>query len=408
MKVLVYTAPIKGHLFPVVPIMLELHRRGHEVVVHTAPPQVPLLRELGLKAHEVDPAIEEIEVKDYTGKTPMDSLTLGTQAMVERGRLDGPEMRAAIEREQPDVLVVDCIAWGASAVTEVSGLPWASIQHSPTPFPSPEVPPFGPGLRPMAGRLGRLRNRVLMPLTLGVVERHLVPPLNELRHELGAPPVDGAATLFSQAPLTLYLTSREFDYPRDSWPSSFAFTGPLNWDPPTTPPPWLDELTRPVALVTTSSAFQDDGELVRVTLAGLAAEDLDVVATMPTGVEPQDVPANAHLEEFVPHSLVLPKAAVAITHGGFGATQKALSAGVPVVVVPFGRDQAEVGRRAEWRGLGVMLPRKKLTPQSIRRAVAQARTLAPNAQAFAATMRSEAGAGLAADRLEQLAKGADR
>jgi MGT family glycosyltransferase len=404
MKVLVYTAPIKGHLFPTVPIMLELHRRGHDVVVYTVPSEVPLLRDLGLKAHEVDSAITAIEVKDYTGRSPMDSLTLGTRAMVERGRIDGPELRTAIDQEQPDVVVADVLSWGASAVAETSGLPWAIIQHAPTPLPAPEVPPFGPGLKPMGGRLGRLRNRVLMPFTLGAVERSLVPPLNELRAWFGAEPIDCAADLFSRPPLTLYLTSKDLDYPRADWPDSFAITGPLNWDPPATTPAWIDALSRPVALVTTSSAFQDDGELVRTSLAGLAHEDLDVVATMPAGVEPQDVPANAHLEEFVPHSLLLPKAVVAITHGGFGATQKALSSGVPVVVVPFGRDQAEVARRVEWRGLGVVLRRKKLTSETIREAVTRARGLTPTVREFAERMKSEGGAALAADRLEQLAR----
>ncbi len=63
----------------------------------------------------------------------------------------------------------------------------------------------------------------------------------------------------------------------------------------------------PVALVTTSSEFQDDGVLVRTALAGLADERLAVVATMPSGLEPHDVPENAHLAEFVPHSQLLPK-----------------------------------------------------------------------------------------------------
>lgn len=405
MKILVYTAPVKGHLYPIMPILLELQRRGHELVVHTTASEVPRLRDLGLKAHPVDSAIEAIEVKDYTGKDPLESLTLGVQAMVvERGHLDGSELRTLIEQEHPDLLVVDVLAWGACAIAEVSGLPWAIIQHAPTPLPSPEVPPFGPGLRPMRGWWGRLRNRALMPLTLGVVERGMIPSLNTLRASFGAAPVQGARSLFNLAPLTLYLTSQDFDYPRSDWPDSFVFTGPLNWDPPMAAPAWIDGLTRPVALVTTSSMFQDDGELVRVALAGLASEDLDVVATMPAGVEAQDLPSNARLEEFVPHSFVLPKAVVAITHGGFGVTQKALSSGVPVVVIPFGRDQAEVGRRAEWRGLGVMLPRKRVTPESLREAVARARALTPNVRAFAERMKSEGGAVAAADRLEALAR----
>lgn len=96
------------------------------------------------------------------------------------------------------------------------------------------------------------------------------------------------------------------------------------------------------------------------------------------------------------------KAAVAITHGGMGATQKALSAGVPVVVAPFGRDQAEVGRRAETAGAGIMLTRRRLTPHGVRDAVRRARLLQPAASELASRMNTEGGAPRAVDRLEAL------
>lgn len=50
---------------------------------------------------------------------------------------------------------------------------------------------------------------------------------------------------------------------------------------------------------------------------------------------------------FVPHEAVLERAACVVCHGGMGITQKALAAEVPVVVVPFGRDQVETARRVE-------------------------------------------------------------
>lgn len=140
-------------------------------------------------------------------------------------------------------------------------------------------------------------------------------------------------------------------------------------------------------------------------LAGLAGEDLEVVATMPAGVSTGlDIPPHARVAEFVPHSLVLPKAMVVITHGGMGATQKALAAGVPVVVIPWGRDQVEVGRRAEAAGAGVLLLKRKLSPDNLRDAVRRARELRPAAEALAAKMAVEGGASLAVDRLETLAR----
>ncbi|WP_051485985.1 glycosyltransferase [Nocardioides sp. J54] len=173
------------------------------------------------------------------------------------------------------------------------------------------------------------------------------------------------------------------------------------WDPRAAP---FDVPPGPVALVTTSSEFQDDGVLVRTALHALDGTDLTVLATMPAGASVTDVPRNARVDEFVPHSQVLPHAAVAVTHGGMGATQRALAAGVPVVVVPFGRDQAEVGRRAERAGAGVLLPRRRLTAPRLRAAVRQARTLQPAAQRLARAMAEEAGAAGAADRLEALVR----
>jgi MGT family glycosyltransferase len=402
MKVFVYTAPARGHLFPTMPILLELQRRGHDVVIRTLGADVAALRALGFKAEPVDPAIDALEILDYKEHNPLASLKAGVRNFIDRGEIQVPEVQAAIETEQPDLLIIDVLCWGAAAVAEVSGIPWASIQHSPTPLPDPDVPPFGPGFKPLGGPLGRLRNRALTPLTMGMLERAALPGANALRASVGATPLRSAVDMFTRPPMTLYLTSHALEYPRSHWPDSYVFTGPLSWDPAAEAPEWLDGLSRPVALVTTSSEFQDDGVLVRTTLAGLANEDLDVVATMPAGVEEYDVPANAHLSGFVQHSLVLPKAAVAITHGGFGATQKALAAGVPVVVVPFGRDQAEVGRRVEAAGGGVLLPPKRLTPDRLRTAVHQAIALKPAVVDLARRMAAEGGAAGAVDRLEAL------
>ena len=61
-----------------------------------------------------------------------------------------------------------------------------------------------------------------------------------------------------------------------------------------------------------------------------------------------------------------------VTHGGMGATQKALANGVPVVAVPFGRDQLEVARRVEVAGAGVRLPSRRLSAARLESAVREA------------------------------------
>jgi hypothetical protein len=54
-------------------------------------------------------------------------------------------------------------------------------------------------------------------------------------------------------------------------PATSLLVGPCDWDPPADPPGWLEQLDRPVVLVTTSSEFQDDHRLEvarRVEVAG--------------------------------------------------------------------------------------------------------------------------------------------
>jgi MGT family glycosyltransferase len=177
--------------------------------------------------------------------------------------------------------------------------------------------------------------------------------------------------------------------------------GPCEWDPPAEPPRWLDEITAPIVLVTTSSEFQDDGRLVQAALDALADEAVAVVATVPAGDPGRfAVPANAHVEHFVPHGLVLDRAACAVTHGGMGATQKALARGVPVCAVPFGRDQFEVARRVEIAGAGTRLPAKRLRPDRLRNKIREAMSKVGGARRVAQAFAAAGGATAAARAFE--------
>jgi MGT family glycosyltransferase len=253
--------------------------------------------------------------------------------------------------------------------------------------------------------VGRLRDRALGPLVLRAYERAAVPPLNATRRAAGVRPVADAHEALTVAPLLLYMTAEPFEYPRSDWPASIRMVGPCAWEPPADPPPWLDDVRRPLVLVSTSSEFQDDGRLVRTALEALADEDVEVVATLPSAPPPQRVPDNAHVERFAPHGPILARAACAITHGGAGATQKALAAGVPACVVPFGRDQLEVARRVEVADAGTRLPAGRLSAARLRAAVRVAMTKRAGARRVAEGYRATGGAATAADAFEALAGG---
>jgi MGT family glycosyltransferase len=246
-----------------------------------------------------------------------------------------------------------------------------------------------------------LRDRALRPLVFGTLAKKVLPPLNSVRAAMGLSALADADAMFLRPPLLLYMTAEPFEYPRSDWPDSVVMVGPCAWEPPADPPEWLERIERPIVLVTTSSEFQDDGRLVSVALEALADEPVDVVATLPAG-DPAafKAPPNAHLERFTPHGPVLDRAACAVTHGGMGATQKALARGVPVCAVPFGRDQLEVARRVEVAGAGTRLPAGRLRPARLRGKVREAMALKDGARRVALAFDATGGPGAAADAIE--------
>ncbi|MCC3376301.1 glycosyltransferase [Cohnella sp. REN36] len=400
-RILAYTSPARGHLFPLVPILDELNYRGHTIILRTLASQVDLSRAHGFDAAPIDSRIETMPHDDYKARTARGGLQRSVSMFSARAEYDGSDLQQAIAETSPDAVIVDVNCWGAVTAAEAWGGPWATFCPYPLAVTSRDAPPFGPGLPPARGPLGRIRDRALKPLFVGTFERMLLSPLNEIRKRSGLGPVSSADGLFGRPPLLLYLTAEPFEYPRSDWPPNIAMVGPCAWDPPAEPPAWLTKIERPIVLVTTSSEFQNDGRLIATALDALAKENVHLIATLPS----QDAAsfrssAHASLLPFLPHGLVLDRAVCAITHGGMGATQKALLHGVPVCAVPFGRDQLEVARRVEVAGAGTRLPASRLSPDRLRMKVREAMTCVEGARKVSEGFASAGGPIAAATAVE--------
>ncbi|HZJ53423.1 MAG TPA: nucleotide disphospho-sugar-binding domain-containing protein [Myxococcaceae bacterium] len=401
-SILCYTSPGRGHLFPVMPILLELQRRGHDVVLLTLRDEVARVASAGLRVRPIAAAIEAIPHDDWGSSSPVAALDRAVRVFATRGAHEVDDLGSAIGAERPDLLLVDFNCWGGAAVAERSGLPWGLFLPYFLPWRLPGVPPFGPGLAPRRDLLGRLRDQVTARLLLRVLDRNL-PVLNALRRRVGVPPLLHMDEIGRSAPRILYFTAEPFEYACPTRPKTVVMTGPMLWEPASLVPDWLSQVDQALVLVTCSTEYQADGALVTAALEGLAGEDVFVVATT-AAVDPGTfhVPGNMRVERFVPHAPLLERAVCVVCHGGMGVTQKALAAGVPVCVVPFGRDQFEVARHVEVAGAGASLKAKALTPVRLREAVRVARSRQPGAAQIARAFRAAGGAARGADELERL------
>ena len=402
-RYLVYTTPARGHLYPVIPALEELRRRGHQIAIRTLSAEVSLLQGLGFSAAPVDPSIEQVRFDDFHARTPFGVAQRLMEHIGEQARLSVPDCQGAIEEEQPDAVVVDMRSFGAAFASEASGLPWAYYSVSVPEFPSRDAPPSGPGLAPRHDLVGRLRDRTVSALRTLTVRGKAREYLEPLRAQLDLPPRRGITEYVRAGQVAVFYTAEPFEYPRSDWPSNVRLVGPGIWDPPAEPPEWLGQAEAPIVLVSTSTDFEDNGRLIDTALQALAGEDVVVIATSPL-VDPEtfSVPANARVERFAPHGPILPRATCVVSHGGYGISQKALAAGVPVCVVPFGRDHFETARRVEVCGAGTRLPARRLNPDSLRQAVREAIGKREGARRIAAAFEEAGGAPAAADAYEEL------
>jgi UDP:flavonoid glycosyltransferase YjiC (YdhE family) len=148
--------------------------------------------------------------------------------------------------------------------------------------------------------------------------------------------------------------------------------------------------------------------LARTALQTLAAHPVRVVLTLTAG-HPRDelasIPANARIEPFVPHSAVLTRSGLLVSHAGHGIVAKALYYGVPMVLVPWDRDQPGVAARAAALGVAEVIARHDLT--ELRLAAAIDRVLGnphyqENAARIASGLQAQDAVALARTRIEEL------
>jgi UDP:flavonoid glycosyltransferase YjiC (YdhE family) len=267
-----------------------------------------------------------------------------------------------------DVVVVDCLLAGATEVVLGSGLPTAGLVHSLLSY-------FEGNARGPIGGIVRLRGaRMTAALRRPTLELVTARPEFESFGRRGAP-----------------ANARHVGVVWNGTPVASRFHS-----------------DRPRILVSLSTTVFPGQEHTLQSIID-ALESLPVDATVTTGpsIDPGRLRAPAHIavRSFGDHTELLRDASLLIGHGGHGTTMRALSAGVPVLVLPMHplMDQPAIGRAVERLGVGRMLSRSS-SLTAIRSAVLP--LLEPGlvreaAAALGASIREHDGAARAADLLEE-------
>lgn len=369
-----------GNQTPAIGLASALAGRGHEVTFAGYDDQRERFTALGFAFRTLKHAQQR-----WPATPPQDWMPVLVDAVWAcRPHLcDIPDLLAA---EHYDLLVIDCLMFGALAAAERERVPAAILVHS---APGALVPPGG-GLDHLA--LSRV---------------------NEVRTAVGLAAV--AALQDTWRPFPVVCTSApDLNPPEYPAPAPFTHVGPV-FEPRRGAPwalPWPDRDPRPLALVSFSSgqAWDQTSRITR-TLTALPPDRHRVLVT--TGVADigrVPVPGDAVVVPFVAHADVLPHASVTVTHAGHGTVGASLAHGVPLVALPNpAADQPALAAQIEHLGVGIALDGETATPAQIAAAVDTVLTddaYAANARRLAATIGALPGPSGAAALLERLAASA--
>ncbi|ATQ68937.1 MULTISPECIES: glycosyltransferase [Methylosinus] len=310
-------------------------------------------------------------------------------------------------REEPTDLVIGAdLLFGGMIAAEALGLPLALLSPNVSIVPQPGHPPFGPGFTPATNEAERQRDREAGAMVEQMFDGFL-PQINAARARFGLSPLPRTLDQF-RADRLLLATSGAFDFPVSRLPDHVRYVGPILEQPS-----WVSRSTpvapgdRPLALVSFSTTYQKQEAALEATLDALATLSMRGIVTLGKALAGHEMtaPPNVEIRDGASHDDILPHAACVVTHGGHGTTLRALAAGVPVLVLPMGRDQNDNAARVDYHRLGLRLPPTASAEEIARalRRLVEEPHFVRNAKRFAQTIAAEGGgAERCADEIEGL------
>jgi rhamnosyltransferase subunit B len=347
-----------GDVHPFIGIGRVLRRRGHDVTMITAEPFRATAERAGL--HFIQ-SVSQAQFDEMTRHPDLwhsrKGLTLVLQAVASYVQDSYALIEAAYEPRRT-VLVAHALAFSARVFEEKHGAPAATIHLAPSIFRSTFQPPTNISGVDMSRWPAWLKRVAMWSVDRWLIDPHIAPALNQLRRNVGLPPVSRVFNRWLHSPRRAIGLFPEWFAPiQPDWPSQLRLTGfPLydEADAHTTSAD-LDAFLSagpPPILFTPGSANRAAGQFFSAALA--ASERLGRRALFLTGY-PDQVPSNlgahVHHERYVPFSRVLPRCAAIVHHAGIGTCAQGLAAGIPQLTMPLGFDQPDNTTRL-WR-LGV-------------------------------------------------------
>jgi UDP:flavonoid glycosyltransferase YjiC (YdhE family) len=351
MKALFTLLPATGSLHPLLPLARNLMDSGHQVLFACAPSFRAEVEQHGFESRPAG--------LDFLFSRPDYFQILVAEAAVDVPPLSGYERQAWVtnnlfigaagRRMLPDVVSL-AQAWEADVIvresSEYSGC--VAAEKLGIPHASVAAPADG-------------------ALDLREVTRHA---LDQLRCEAGLGTDPSAEMAYRY--LHLCFTPPAFYGSDARFPATVRFIRHVD-------APWSAasaqlwdkfDRRRTAVMASLGTIFFRTPGLLEAIVAALREEKVNLLVAIGADQDPARLgpqPVNVRIERYLPIPELLPRCELFITHGGFNSVKEALSAGVPMLVIPIASDQHFSADRCEAIGVGRVVRPHERTPEQINR-----------------------------------------
>lgn len=359
LRILLMPVGSAGDVHPLVGVGGELRRRGHQVTVATNEHFQRLIEGVGLEF-----------------------IRLGTreqyQAVIAHADLWSPGLRASrvvfglatrqlreqyeiVARGGWSVVAAGPLALGARIAQDALGVPLATVQLAPSVFLSCQRPPKLPGLF-MPRWCPSALKRAIYRLADAAIDNIAAGPVNQFRSELGLPPIRRIVGRWWNSPRrVIAMFPAWFGPPADDWPTQVRLTGFGLYDErgaaamPERLIRFLDGGPPPIVFTPGSANIHGERFFAASLDACRRLGRRALLLTRHPEQIPRDLPATALHCDYAPFSVLLPRCAALVSHGGVGTVAQALAAGIPQLVTPLSHDQFDNAWQVQRLGVGATL-----------------------------------------------------
>jgi vancomycin aglycone glucosyltransferase len=363
MRILLASHGTRGDVQPMVALGMALRARGHFIQFVVPANFVAWIRSFGFEVEsdgiDVEELLRSASSKLQTLSWQLQYLSHNTPLLFE------PVARASAGCE---LIVCAGIQFAAASVAQWRKVAYAHVLFCPCTTPNSTTPP--PNVHRQT--LPRWINRCLWQMGAPLADLALRGPINRGRATLGLEALHNPISQILKG-RTILAADRDLGPLPDDAPKGAASTDAWVLDEPGTLNAAVEGFLRqgsaPIYIGFGSMIAPRAPELVAQTIAAVRAVGRRAIIAGGWAAGAAQMPEAGDVMSIdtVPHSLIFPKVAAAVHHGGAGTTTAAARAGVPQVLLPHILDQYYWAHRVEVLGLGPPgLPIEQVTVDLLR------------------------------------------